>query len=419
VSTKTSTAFLRRLVAVTRRAQVPFLAAAVAYYAFVSFLPLILLSISVAALVGGEAFSERVTGLFSESLTPEAVTLTRSALTMDAAAGGVTVAGLVALTWSGLRLFRGLDTAFSAVYGTMMQESFLNKLVDGLVVLVSIGVGVTTTVIASAGVRGVAGSAVPGLAVILSLATLVVALLPLYYFFPDREISLAGALPGTVLAALGWSALGGAFRLYASVAASSVYGVLGAAMLVVTWLYFGAVIVMLGAALNATLAGEDRQLQHPGTRQTLPTAMDEVDEDPTERDPRDDDRPTGDRPDPERDGVRTELDQLWEQLEGVEARLEEKTVDRSEFEAEMKGYVRKRQRRGHARGWGPYLVLLYGTGMTLGAFYYLDGGWAVLAMIVIWLSTLGLYALMVIFGMVVGGLSAVGRLRDVLGSLRS
>ena len=64
-------------------------------------------------------------------------------------------------------------------------------------------------------------------------------------------------------------------------------------------------------------------------------------------------------------------------------------------------------------------MLLYGTGMTLGAFYYLDGGWAVLAMIVIWLSTLGLYALMVIFGMVVGGLSAVGRLRDVLGSLRS
>jgi hypothetical protein len=55
-------------------------------------------------------------------------------------------------------------------------------------------------------------------------------------------------------------------------------------------------------------------------------------------------------------------------------------------------------RRGHARGWGPYLVLLYGTVMTLGAFYYLAGWVAVAAMLVVWLSTLGLYVVMLVTG---------------------
>jgi hypothetical protein len=74
-------------------------------------------------------------------------------------------------------------------------------------------------------------------------------------------------------------------------------------------------------------------------------------------------------------------------------------------EADLKRYVRRRIRRGHARGWGPYLVLLYGTVMTLGAFYFLDGVWAILAMLVLFLSTLGLYALFVLVGV---GLSLLG-----------
>ena len=54
--------------------------------------------------------------------------------------------------------------------------------------------------------------------------------------------------------------------------------------------------------------------------------------------------------------------------------------------------------------------------MTLGAFYLLSGGWAILAMLVVWLSTLGLYALMLVVGGLVGLASlparAVAQLRD-------
>lgn len=108
--------------------------------------------------------------------------------------------------------------------------------------------------------------------------------------------------------------------------------------------------------------------------------------------------------------IRERLADLRADLEAFEAEVDERTVHRSAVESDLRRYVRRRIRRGHARDWGPYLVLLYGTAMTLGAFYLLDrAAWAVLAMLVVWLSTLGLYALMLVVGGVVGLASLPGR----------
>ncbi|MFC7113868.1 hypothetical protein ACFQH2_01165 [Natronoarchaeum sp. GCM10025703] len=57
--------------------------------------------------------------------------------------------------------------------------------------------------------------------------------------------------------------------------------------------------------------------------------------------------------------------------------------------------------------------------MTIGAFVYLNGGWAVAAMLVIWLSTLGLYVLMLLVGVGLNVLGVPGRLRNVIGEWRS
>ena len=117
----------------------------------------------------------------------------------------------------------------------------------------------------------------------------------------------------------------------------------------------------------------------------------------------------------ELDALRDRIEALRADLESFEADVEDRTVHRSELEADLRGYVRRRVRRGHARGWGPYLVLLYGTAMTLGAFVQLTGGWAILAMVVIWLSTLGLYALMLVVGTL---LTALSRPRRAAGAVR-
>lgn len=119
----------------------------------------------------------------------------------------------------------------------------------------------------------------------------------------------------------------------------------------------------------------------------------------------------------EPDGGETLTDRveaLREDLEALEATVDERTVRRNAIEDDLRGYVRAQLRRGHARGWGPYLVLLYGTAMTVAAFYLLSGGWAILAMVVIWLSTLGLYVLMVLAGAAVHLLELPSRATDLI-----
>ncbi len=110
--------------------------------------------------------------------------------------------------------------------------------------------------------------------------------------------------------------------------------------------------------------------------------------------------------------LRAELQSLRDRQDEFEADIDDRTVHRDELERELRRYVRRRARRSKARGWGPYLVLLYGTAMTIGAFYYLEGPWAVLSMLVIWLSTLGLYVFMLIVGFGLGLAGIPGRLRD-------
>ncbi len=407
--------FARTLLGVVRDEQLPFLAAAVAYYAFVSLFPLVLLGIAVASAVAGDAFAVEVVGLLREFLTPEATTLLEGALASETGRGGATAVGLLVLLWSSLRLFRGLDIAFSRVYGAESPVSLGTQVRNALVVLGGIGLAVGAT---AAVTTAVPLGRVPFPRVVAPLflwAALATALLPLYYVFPDRPVSLGTALPGTLLAAAGWTILSTAFGVYASRAAAfQVYGVVAGVLIVLTWFYVGGLVILFGAAVNATLAKRrDRQLQQ-GPRRDATQAMSEPDEPPDSGGADGEDVATV-----EPEAVDYEdFAQLQGELEELEERVEDRTVHREELEGDLEGYVRKRVRRGHAHGWGPYLVLLYGTVMTLGAFYFLSGGWAILAMLVVWLSTLGLYTLMILVGVTVTAAGLPGRLLDRLRKLR-
>ncbi|MFB6304596.1 MAG: YhjD/YihY/BrkB family envelope integrity protein [Haloferacaceae archaeon] len=408
-----SVALARTVVRETRARDVPTFAASVAYYAFVSLVPLLALALIVAAAVGGEALEATVADLAGRYLLPTGRELVVEALRETRGRGSATLLGLAALAWSTLRLFRGLDVAFSRVYGSY-AGGLVSQVRDGVVVLFSVAAGVLAVVGVVGALAALVGrSALAGLVAPISVGFLAAAFFPLYYVFPDVDVGPREVLPGTLLAAVGWALLGTVFGAYAAYAGTegrvAFYGLLGGLVLLVTWFYFAGLVLLVGAVTNAALAGRlDRQVQHPVDRQRA-TMSEEAGADGADRGDGagGEGAPTAGGSDADADvaELEAEVDRLRNELDELRSRVEDRTVHRDEIEADLRAYVRKRVRRGHARGWGPYLVLLYGTVMTLGAFYLLDGAWAVLAMVILFLSTLGLYVLFVLVGV---GLNVLG-----------
>ncbi|SFS43723.1 YihY/virulence factor BrkB family protein [Halostagnicola kamekurae] len=412
----------RRAVFLARTEQLTLLAAGVAYYAFVSLVPLMLLALGVAATIGGQQLAGYVTTAADDVLTPPAQRLLAETITDETGRQSATVVGALGLLWGSSRVFRGLDRAFSEVYGTASSKSLVDTFWDVLIVSAAVMgglIGITVAEIVLAFVPIVGGALIGP---VLVLAGLFAAFLPMFVVFPGVDVDLREAIPGTVVASVGWFLLSRIFSVYADfVDEYAIYGALGAVLLVLVWLYVGSIVVVFGAVVNAVLAGRDtdRQLQSPGVRQVSTEAMTD---DATGADgDRSDDRTSAQTRDRADDpaALREEIERLRDRLESFEADVDRRTVERDSLEEELKRYVRGRIRSGHFVGWGPYVVLLYGTAMAIAAFYFLDGIWAILAMFTVWTSTLGVYVLMVLFGAGVSALGIPGRLRDRIGEWRS
>lgn len=242
-----------------RAHQLPFLAAAIAYYTFVSVVPLLIVGFAVASALAGEALADRIVMAVGEFLTTEASSLLESALLGDSGRGGVTAIGLLVLLWSGLRVFRGIDIAFSNIYEAEETKPLTRQLRDAVVVLGGIGLAIGATAVVAAFLR-LSDTPMSGLLGTLGMfVVLPVVLLPLYYVFPSRPVTVTEALPGAVFAGGGWTILGTAFGVYASVAGSyELYGVLGGVLLLLVWFYFAGLVLLVGAALNVVIADRTR-----------------------------------------------------------------------------------------------------------------------------------------------------------------
>ncbi|WP_436343450.1 YhjD/YihY/BrkB family envelope integrity protein [Natronorubrum sp. FCH18a] len=236
---------------------VPFMAASIAYQAFISLIPLLVLVFFLVTLVPDEEFATQVTETTQGFLPESGQLLVEESLEDSPATAGSTIIGIVVLLWGSLKIFRGLDTAFSEIYGTTNDASFVEQLRDAMLVFGAIG----GALVAAAGMGIVFAFLpdVPGFGVLQSLLLVVVltaAFYPMYYYFPDAEgISKREVIPGVVLAAVGWMALQSLFRVYVSFAADEGGGAVGAILLLLTWLYFGGLILLSGAVVNAIGTG--------------------------------------------------------------------------------------------------------------------------------------------------------------------
>ncbi|WP_458206024.1 YihY/virulence factor BrkB family protein [Haladaptatus sp. NG-SE-30] len=253
----TSTA--RSVVDVVQERNVTFLAASFAYYAFVSLFPLVLLALAVGTLVGGEAFANTLVTRAGQFLSEEGKALLNRTLKNSSGSAGASVASLVVLLWSSLKLFRGLVVAFEEVYETFPDVGIVEQLKKGIVTLIAVVLGVALMIAVGAVLGTPILAWIPFLNVAISsllLVGLVLVFLPLYYVLPPVDVSIREALPGTLFAAVGWLVLQFGFQLFMS--GSSKYGfagILGTVIIFLTWLYFAGILLLVGATLNVVLRG--------------------------------------------------------------------------------------------------------------------------------------------------------------------
>ncbi|MFP8952484.1 YihY/virulence factor BrkB family protein [Natrialbaceae archaeon A-arb3/5] len=236
-----------------RDRDVTFLAAGFAYYAFVSLIPMVLLALVVGSLLGGEAVAQRLILVAGDFLPDAGEDLVVEVLTTEAGRAEATVVALAVAAWGALKVFRGLSLAFDMVYDEVAEDSLLDELRDGLVVIVA-GAGALALMIGIGAVLGLVAGTIPYAGLLSWLALLfglVLVFVPIYYVLPPISVALTEILPGAVFAAVGWTVLQVGFQIYAANAGQyEAYGAIGAILLFVTWLYFAGIIILMGAVVN-------------------------------------------------------------------------------------------------------------------------------------------------------------------------
>ncbi|MFD1564831.1 YhjD/YihY/BrkB family envelope integrity protein [Haloarchaeobius amylolyticus] len=249
--------FAKSVVTGIQEKNVTFMAASIAYQAFVSLIPLLVLLFFLVSFVGDEGLATQVSATTEGFLPESGQVMLENGIEGDTGSVGTSLIGLVALVWGSLKIFRGLDTAFSEIYASTAENSLVDQVRDGIVVFSVIGVALVAAALTT--VVFAFFPSIPFIGVLnplLLVVGLTVAFLPMYYFFPDIDVSVREVLPGVVVAAVGWAALQSLFQVYVAFSSSSASaGPIGAILLLLTWLYFGGLILLVGAVVNATHSG--------------------------------------------------------------------------------------------------------------------------------------------------------------------
>jgi YihY family inner membrane protein len=237
------------------------LAAMVAYFALLSFVPLVFLSLALLGLVHRADASDFLVKELSRAFP---TTSLKSILTLvhrvqdNAATLGII--GGVALLWSSLSLFSALESAFNIVYGRPNRPFLKGKGIAAIVMFATIATLFVSLVIGALGVEVVRRYA-PSfasnyvVAYVLSVAVSVLGVfafvLAAYRLLTNAPVTVRDVLPGAVMAAIVLEASFQIVPIFVRLAdVNPTLCVLGGPILLLIWLYVMANVIVWGAELN-------------------------------------------------------------------------------------------------------------------------------------------------------------------------
>jgi membrane protein len=237
-----------------RAENLTFMAGSIAYHAFLSLLPILVLVLAAISTFGDQSLVEAFLRLTQSVLTRGAGEVIVGELSATRGSLSASLVGGVVLIWGTLRIFRGLDQAFSDIYESEAENTFLDQVGDGVVVLGTFAVAILGGVVVNAAFPATGDSLLSVVRRLLFVGGLVVTFLPMYYIFPDSDVTVREVVPGVVLAAVGLTVFESLFQLYLAYRTPDEAGVVTGIVLLLTWLYFSGLVILLGAVVNAVLA---------------------------------------------------------------------------------------------------------------------------------------------------------------------
>ena len=269
------------------------LAAMVAYFALLSFVPLIFLALSLFGLAhraeASDFFVRELKHAFPGTSLDSIIKLVRRVQDNAAALG---IIGGIGLIWSSLSFFSALESALNIVYGLPNRRFLRGKLLAA-----ALATSVLVTLFASL-VVGALGVSVlkhnlgafadsPVLAYIVSIGASLVGvfcfLLAIYRWLPNTRVSWREALPGAVVGAIVLEASFQGLPIFVRLADVNVtLRTLGGPAILLLWLYVMANVIVFGGEINwwwrerhRELAEAREQPEHdgnapPSTRSPVP-----------------------------------------------------------------------------------------------------------------------------------------------------
>ena len=250
------------------------LAAMVAYFALLSFVPLTFLALALLGLVHRADASDFLVRELSRAFpTTSLDAILRLVHRVQDNAATLGIVGGIALLWSSLSLFSALESAFNIVYGRPNRSFLHGKGIAGVVMVATITMLFASLVVGALGVEvvkhyapGFVGSSVAGyiLSIAASLLGVFAFVLAAYRLLTNAEVTTRDVLPGAIVASIVLEASFQIVPLFVRLAdISPVLRVLGGPVILLIWLYVMANVSVFCAELNWWLQ-ERRSLREPG-----------------------------------------------------------------------------------------------------------------------------------------------------------
>jgi membrane protein len=246
------------------------LAAQLAYWSLLALFPFLIFLLTVIGYLPLAGLDRALMREIARLMPPEAVRLLDQTIheVIGRQRGGLLVLALAGALWSAASGVAGLVGALNMAHGVAETRSFLRvRLLSVAAVLgVSVAMLVATVglmigphvVRALWGLLGLPGHVHTIWAYVrlpLSTAAMLLGVAGLYHFLPNVRQPFRLVTPGAAIAVVLWELASLLFRVYVTRfhAYARTYGTLGAAVVLITWLYLSALVVLLGGEIDALL----------------------------------------------------------------------------------------------------------------------------------------------------------------------